>query len=310
MRLEQLVYIKEIERQQSISKAAQKLFISQPSLSIALNNLEQELAVPIFVRSKQGVTPTLIGQVVLNKVGEILDRLDDLSNINQLHKYEIEGNMTVSLPTLATDNLGYYLISYFQENYPKIHLKLLESNINSSIQQLNTAQVNLAIVNIWAMHESICRQIAENNHLTFDILAQDELGLFVNTAHPLAALDAVTLEDLAAYPVSAYSLNLHGQFGNNHVLDFLQQGVIFDNRAHLKKFLLQKPDSVIMLPKQAMRDDIYIQTGKVVSLNADKILRQKILIVALISERPMWVPAEKFIYQELCDCAKNYYTVS
>ena len=134
MRLEQLIYILEIEKQKSISKAAEKLFISQPSLSIALNNFEKELGVPIFLRGKHGMQPTLIGQSVLAQAKKILQMVEELKNINNLSSPNLIGELRILIPFFSSYDISYRLITHFQKNYPKMKLNLSEHNVFESIK--------------------------------------------------------------------------------------------------------------------------------------------------------------------------------
>lgn len=306
MRLDQLVYIKEIERQQSISKAARELFVSQPSLSVALNNLEQEIGVPIFIRSKQGVMPTLMGQVVLDKAATILQMVEELREIKQLTDQEIEGEMTIFLPFLSSGDLGYYLVTYFQEKYPKVRLKLIESDVMKSIQGLVKAQADVAIVDFWAMEEKRIRQVAEEANLMYGFVAIDELCLFVGKNHPLTASTYVVSEDLTDYPISSNRHRLWEYF-SGHVPKGLRQGDLFEDCEHLKKALIKKQNAVIITSKKAMNDDIYVQTGSIVPLKIEERLKRQIIIASLIGKRDKWAHTEGIIYQELCDCVKHYF---
>ena len=76
MTLQQLTYIKMTAECGNITEAAEKLFISQPSLSTAIHNLEKEMGVTIFVRSKKGVVLTREGEELLSYAGMLLEQVD------------------------------------------------------------------------------------------------------------------------------------------------------------------------------------------------------------------------------------------
>ena len=76
MTLQQLTYIKMTAECGNITEAAEKLFISQPSLSAAIHNLEKEMGVTIFVRSKKGVVLTREGEELLSYAGMLLEQVD------------------------------------------------------------------------------------------------------------------------------------------------------------------------------------------------------------------------------------------
>ena len=83
MRIEQLQYIAEVARCQSLSKASQRLHISQPCLSTAITNLEKEMGCKLFHRTPKGTVPTIIGEEVLSIAQSILADFDRLNNFTQ-----------------------------------------------------------------------------------------------------------------------------------------------------------------------------------------------------------------------------------
>lgn len=306
MRLDQLIYIKEIERQQSMSKAARELFVSQPSLSVALNNLEQEIGVPIFIRGKQGMTPTLMGQIVLERSAVILELAEELMAVNKLSEQEVEGKLKVLMPFFSSSDAGYYLITYFREKYPKLDLELAESDVFKSIQKLAQAQADAAIVDFWAIDEERIRKAAEEANLLYGKVAEDELCLFAAKGHPLTEITCVHLEDLASYPIYSKRRRLEEYF-DGCLPEGLEEGDVFEDGEHLKKALIKRPNSVAIMPKRAVADDIYIQTGSIVALNVEERLRRKIVIASLVGQRDRWAPMEGVIYRELCGCIKRYF---
>lgn len=309
MRLDQLIYIKEIERQQSISKAARELFISQPSLSVALSNLEQELGVPIFMRGTHGMMPTLMGQIILEKAETILRLVDELQNIANLTEKDLKGDFKVLLPFFSSSDVGYHLITNFQEKYPKLRLRLNESDVYKSIQKMAKAQADIAIVDFWAAEETNIRKAAEEAKLMYGFVAYDELCLFVAQGHPSTKKPLVMVEDLKDYPISSNKRNLQEYF-SGHVPNGLKQGDVFEDGEHLKKALIKKKHAVAITSRLSLRDDIYIQSGKVVPLQIEEKLRRRIIIASLVSQREQWIHTEGIIYQALCDCVREYFTQS
>ncbi len=306
MRLDQLIYIKEIERQQSMSKAARELYISQPSLSVALNNLEQEIGVPIFIRGKQGMTPTLMGQIVLEKAEVILQLVEELKDINKLSEQEVEGKLTVLMPFFSSSDAGYYLITYFREKYPRLHLDLVESDVYQSIRKLGQAQADVAIVDFWAIEESRIRKAAEDANLLYGVVAEDELCLFASKGHPLAQKACVKMADLVNYPINTNRRRLEEYF-EGCLVSGLTAGDVFGDGEHLKKALVKRTNSVAIMSKRAVADDIYVQTGSIVALNVEERLRRKIIIASIVAQRDRWAPMEGVIFRELCQCINRYF---
>lgn len=105
MRLEQLMQIVEIDYQRSLSQAAKRLFISQPSLSISVNNLEEELGFKIFHRSNTGVTPTDLGQEVLRLARNVISEIEQMKDL-KTGNANIRGNVHFAITPVMANSLG------------------------------------------------------------------------------------------------------------------------------------------------------------------------------------------------------------
>ena len=79
MNFEQMEHIVNVANEMSISKAAEKLFISSSGMSQSITQLENELGIKIFNRSKQGVTPTFEGKIVISKAMTLLNTIKELN---------------------------------------------------------------------------------------------------------------------------------------------------------------------------------------------------------------------------------------
>ncbi len=114
------------------------------------------------------------------------------------------------------------------------------------------------------------------------------------------------VDDLKEYPISSNKRNLQEYF-SGHVPNGLKQGDVYEDGEHLKKALIKKKHAVAITSKLSMRDDIYIQSGKVVPLQIEEKLRRRIIIASLVSQREQWIHTEGIIYQALCDCVRDYF---
>ena len=122
MQLQQLIYFRAVAEAGSISRAAELINISQPSISVGIKDLEAELGQPLFVRSSKGITLTSFGDVTLKKVEKILHDVDELSGapspvikINMAH------------PNGALTNM----IAAFSKLHPEVTFQLKMTNENN-----------------------------------------------------------------------------------------------------------------------------------------------------------------------------------
>lgn len=133
MRLEQLYYIVEVARQKSISKAAKNLYISQPSLSKAISQLENELDTPLFVRLQQGIIPTTTGELIIDKAQNILKEVADIKVLAENKPSLSNQNaLRIALPLLLCNELLSQILQELHDNYPTLTILPYQSAATTS----------------------------------------------------------------------------------------------------------------------------------------------------------------------------------
>ena len=122
MTLQQLQYIMALDTERNFVRAADKCFVTQPSLTMQVRKLEDELGVKIFDRSKKPLIPTPLGEKLVQQARTILkesSRMKELINENQ---GKLEGELKIGIiPTLAPYLLPLF-VADFEANYPQIRL--------------------------------------------------------------------------------------------------------------------------------------------------------------------------------------------
>ena len=124
----ELLYIKTIADTQSISKAAEELFIAQPSLSQALQRIERELGTHLFIREPRGMKLTYAGEKYYLMAKEILDIYSDfkseITHINELKA----GRLVIGIARYMGMNILPNVLPKFNKNYPNIEIIIREEN--------------------------------------------------------------------------------------------------------------------------------------------------------------------------------------
>ncbi len=144
-RKKDLIYT--IAREQSFSKAAQKLFIAQPSLSLMVKNLEEELGTPLFDRSCKPIRLTEAGQEYIRATQQIRE-IEHAFNeyIRSLNHLET-GSLRIGSNQLLSSLVLPKYISRFMQAYPKIHLKLIDANSTSLENEISNGTLDIVIDN-------------------------------------------------------------------------------------------------------------------------------------------------------------------
>lgn len=188
MNIRDLEYICAVARQGSFTRAAEKVFVSQPTLTMQIQKLEFEHSVQIFERQGKAFIITDVGKKIIEKSEEILAKVKEIKEIAKNHQNPFSGELRIAaFPTLAS----YYfpkITNKFLKKFPDLKLLLVEEKTDEIIANLKSGEIDCAFL---AM---------PINDDEFDCveLFEEEFLLAVNKDHDLAKLKrAVTNKDLA-----------------------------------------------------------------------------------------------------------------
>lgn len=146
MNLQQLEYIIAVDNYRHFATAAQKCFVTQPTLSMMIQKLEQELGIKIFDRSKQPVVPTEAGTVVIAQAKIILQEAKRMKEVIQELKGELKGELKIGIiPTVAPYLLPLFL-NRFLKKYPLLKIKITEMNTEQIIEKLKRHHLDAGIL--------------------------------------------------------------------------------------------------------------------------------------------------------------------
>lgn len=187
--LDQLRILKAISIEGSFKKAAESLYISQPAVSLHVQNLERQLNVPIFDRGTRQVMFTEEGEFLLRYGNRILSLCDETCRaIEDLRNLQ-GGTLVVG----ASQTIGTYLmprlIGLFRQKYPQVAVQLQVHSTRRISWSVANGQINLAIIGGQVPLEL-------KNILNITSYAEDELVLILPKLHPFAKLDSIQKEDL------------------------------------------------------------------------------------------------------------------
>ena len=202
MTLQQLKYIVEVADRGSITEAAKSLFISQPSLSAAIRELETETGIDIFKRSRRGVSVTQDGAELLGYARQVVlqaamleDRFITRSGARQRFSVSSQHYSFASAAFVAL------IRSCEAEEYEFI---LREGKTHEVLRDVRTLRSEMGIIYLSSFNEAFIRRLLREGGMTFTELIAARPHIFVGREHPLAGRDTVTLEDIAGFPCLTY----------------------------------------------------------------------------------------------------------
>ena len=196
MNEKELLYVKTVADTKNVSKAAKKLFISQPSLSQSIQKIEDELGTKLFARNSEGMQLTLAGEKYYLTAKEILniyhDFKNEVSHINDLKKGRINFGITGFMAT----HLLPVLIPEFAKRYPNIEIYVTEE-ISAVIESsLISGIIDFAIMHTHPSHK--------NNSILHKALFKDPFLIVTKKNHPISRFK----KESDNYPYPSLDLNL------------------------------------------------------------------------------------------------------
>lgn len=200
----ELLYVKTIADTQSISEASKKLFVAQPSLSQALQKIEDRLGAPLFIRYPNGVKLTLAGEKYYSAATMILKIYNELCNeiteINNLKK----GKINIGITNFLASYLLPQILPKFHKQWPNIEIYIHEENCYNIENLLMKGSLDFGVMH----YESD----DDNRSLKYEALSEDIFVLVTKRNHPLSKY-AEKVEGLQ-YPV----IDLHLFKNENFIL--------------------------------------------------------------------------------------------
>ena len=175
MELKELNYIIAIAEEKSISKAAERLFMAQSSLSQFLSTLESEINSKLFIRTSTGVRPTEAGRLIINFAYQELSEYhrvrDEIQDVNNLSG----GRVIMGISTFRGTFLMPPVLKAFKKKYPDIKVIIVEANSMALEQMLKAGTIDLALIILPA--KTLKHDI--------EILMRDEICIITDKKHPV-----------------------------------------------------------------------------------------------------------------------------
>ena len=159
MTITQLKYVLAVAEHQNFTKAAEKCFVTQPTLSMQIQKLEDQLDIQIFDRSKKPIELTEVGRKIVNQAKNIVNEADRITDIVDQQKGFIGGEFKLGIiPTVMPTLLPMFLKSFIKR-YPKIRLKIEELNTEEIMQRINDGHLDAAIAATPLKNEQIKERV-------------------------------------------------------------------------------------------------------------------------------------------------------
>ena len=207
MTLQQLRYVVTVAETGNITEASKRLFISQPSLTNAIRELEKEMNISIFNRTNKGVAVTNDGDVFLSYARQVLEQTSLLEE-KFLNKSEQNPKFSVSCQHYS------FAVNAFVDviGGSQYDFTLRETQTYEIIEDVSRLKSEIGILYTSSKNEEVILKIIKQNDLKFEELFVAKPHVFISSRHPLATKDMITLEDLEDYPYLSFEQGDYNSF--------------------------------------------------------------------------------------------------
>lgn len=159
MTITQLYYVLAVAEHQNFTKAAEKCFVTQPTLSMQIQKLEEELDIQIFDRSKKPIELTEVGRKIVDQAKNIVNESDRIKDIVDQQKGFVGGEFKLGIiPTIMPTLLPMFLKTFIKK-YPKVKLKIEELTTEEIISRINDGHLDAAIAATPLENETIKERV-------------------------------------------------------------------------------------------------------------------------------------------------------
>ena len=210
MTLQQMKYAIEIARCGSMNIAAQKLFITQPSLSKALRELENELGISVFERTNRGVNVTTEGSEFLGYARQVIEQMELVekryhSSVPAAPHFSVSTQHYAFAVNAFVDLIHQYDVSAYK-------FTLRETRTHEIIEDVRNLRSEIGILYLNAFNRKVLRKIFRESQVAFTELFTAKPHVFVSAVNPLTKLEKVRLADLEPYPCLSFEQGEYNSF--------------------------------------------------------------------------------------------------
>ena len=210
MRIQQLHYIIKIVETGSMNEAAKQLFITQPSLSNAVRDLEREMGIDIFNRNPKGITLTKDGVEFLSYARQVVEQT---ALLGERYKSKTTHRELFSVSSQHYAFVVNAFVSLLGEaDMTQYELFLRETRTWEIIDDVKNFRSEIGVLFLNSYNRDVLTKMFDDNHLTYTSLFKAHPHIFVSKDNPLAKKKLIHLEDLEDFPYLSYDQGIHNSF--------------------------------------------------------------------------------------------------
>ena len=239
MRTQDLEYFVALIKHMNFQKAAEECDVSQPTLSIQIKKLEEELGIPLLHRKGKGFSLSPIGLHLLPLIENILREVHNLHELAQRLRFQPVGVINIGVTPTHGSYIYEDLFSAFKEKFPDNEIKLHEVSEDNLLSMLGKGQLQLGL---------LIGPIDNDNFLEAQ-LYEEQFVLGVNNSHPLSQQEVIDLNELKKHKLimtKSMPEHLNLEPGSEEILNHARS---ISNDLETIRYMVKNSDNVSFFPK-------------------------------------------------------------
>lgn len=210
MTIAQLRYVITVADSGSMNEAARKLFISQPSLSTTIRELEDEIGIEIFIRSNRGIALTPAGVEFIGYARQVTEQYE-LIEQKYISGGEQKKHFSVSCQhyAFAVDAFAQMVKQFGMDEY---EFAIYETRTNDVIQDVKNFKSEIGILYLSDFNRKVMNKIFDESGLEFHPIADCNAYVYMHKSHPLADRKEIAMDDLEEYPCLSFEQGSNNSF--------------------------------------------------------------------------------------------------
>ena len=285
--LEAFVYV---VKNRSFSKAAEAIFISQPTVSVHIASLEDELGVPLIVRAPREIFPTEAGKIFYNYALQIIKLRD--KSIEEIKKYsdKVYGSLEIASSTVPAQYIIPKVISKFAKEYPSVFVSVKQYDTMGVVEKVESMETEVGI----------CGSKVEKTNCIFTPFAKDELVIITPNTKDYKNISGEEIKNMILR--KPYISREKGSGTKTESEHFLAQNGINMGNVHTM-IQMESTESVIQAVKSGLGYSIvskyavedYLKFGNVLAYELPNCKMERTFYIVTKKNRPLTKQAEIFI---------------
>lgn len=195
MELKQLEYFLAVNRHRNFTKAAQQLFVTQPTITIAIKKLEKELGTDLFHRDSGLIRLSMAGEMLLPRAEQILKNvqsaIEDLTNLGSQRKKELH----LGIPPMSCSIMYPIVLTDYRKEFPDVEIHITDLCNQEIIHMILEEELELAFA---VLPEQL------NDCLEIVPLTEGMISVLISRKHPLADFESLSIEQLSSESIIMY----------------------------------------------------------------------------------------------------------